>query len=413
MRPAYACLSGKVIFFFQIEALDEPCQRPTPDFPGENIKSEEELGKKGLGWTGGGQPCQFQSPVCKMMNNILVVDNDQVMLRTLTSLLQSQGGFLNVLTAESGKQALGVMRKMPVRIVITAIRVPELDGFELVARLAREYPATKVIVMTSEATPLLRARIKQFPSAVYFDHTHDLSMLSHRVFTELQIDYGGRVRGINLSSFLQMLALENRTCTLKVTSKDQAGYLWLEQGELVAAKSSQTDGKEAALQILAWRNVFIDIDYTPRRIKHEIAMPLMMLLLESGQMDDELRSETDNRRRHERYELLVALDFDIQDMTRHCALRDISLSGAYIETDHEVAIGQTITLSLSSPALKSSCAIEATVVRKDKTGIGIRFQTTGAHQHRMIQAMIDASIAPLHDHDSQAEPLQEEFRITP
>jgi len=347
-----------------------------------------------------------------MMNNILVVDNDQVMLRTLTSLLQSQGGFLNVLTAESGGQALGIMRKMPIRIVITAIRVPELDGFELVARLAREYPATRVIVMISEATPLLRARIKQFPSAVYLDHSQDLSMLTHRVFTELQIDYGGRVRGINLSSFLQMMSLENRTCTLKVTSKDQAGYLWLEQGELIAARSSQTSGKEAALQILAWRNVFIDIDYTPRRIKHEIAMPLMMLLLESGQMDDELRSETANRREHDRYELLVALDFDIQDMTRHCSLRDISLSGAYIETDHEVAIGQTITLSLSSPALKTGCTIEAKVVRKDKTGIGIRFQQTGAHQRRMIQAMIDASIAPLHAHDSQAEPLHE-VRITP
>jgi len=341
-----------------------------------------------------------------MMNNVLVVDNDQAMLHSLTSLLQSQGGFLNVLSATHGSQALTILRKMPIRIVITAIRVPEVDGFELVTRLAREYPATKVIVMTSEAIPLLRARIKQFPSAVYLDQTHDLSMLNKRVFTELQIDYGGQVRGINLSSFLQMMALETRSCTLKISSKDQVGFLWLEQGELIAAKNAETCGKEAALQILAWKNVFIDIDYAPRRVKREIFMPMMMLILESGQLDDEQRSESTNHRQYERYELLVALDFDIEQMTRHCSLRDISLSGAYIETDHNIGIGESITLSLSSPVLKSSCSIDATVVRKDRNGIGINFKLSTPQQGKMIQAMIDGSLALPPSLDNHADPLE-------
>jgi CheY-like chemotaxis protein len=341
-----------------------------------------------------------------MMNNVLVVDNDQTMLRTLSSLLQSQGAFLNVLAASDGNQALGLLRKMPVRLVITAIRVPELDGFELVARLAREYPTTKVIVMTTDARPLLRARIKQFPSAVYLNSTHDLSMLAKRVFTELQIDYGGQVRGINLSSFLQMMSLESQTCTLKITSKDQAGFLWLRYGELIAARSASARGKEAALAIISWRNVFIDIDYTPRQIPREIAMPLMMLILESGQMDDELRSVSKNKRAHERCDLLVALDFDIRNMTRHCSLRDISLGGAYIETDHQVEVGEKLTLSLSSPVLKTSCSIEATVVRKDNRGIGISFQLSDAHQSRVIQAMIEnntgTALPQREDHFSQS-----------
>lgn len=338
-----------------------------------------------------------------MMNNVLVVDSDPVMLRTLTSLLQSQGGFLNVMSSINGSQALGIMRRMPIRIVITAIRVPEFDGFELVARLAREYPATKVIVMTSENKPLLRARIKEFPSAVYLDQTHDLSMLTKRVFTELQIDYGGQVRGINLSSFLQMMALENRTCTLKVTCKDHQGFLWLDQGELIAAKSDEDQGKEAALKIISWKNVFIDIDYTPRRIAREIQMPLMMLILESGQMDDELRSLSKNSREHERIELLVALDFDVRNMTRHCSLRDISQGGAYIETDHQVPVGETITLSLSAPALRSTCSIDATVVRTDRSGIGIRFLLSGPHQRQMIQNMIDSSMI---NQDTRTETAQ-------
>ena len=339
-----------------------------------------------------------------MMNNVLVVDHDQVMLHSLTSLLQSQGGFLNIVAASDGNQALDIMRKMPVRLVITAIRVPEVDGFELVARLARDYPATTVIVMLSDNKPLLRARIKQFPSAVYLDHQQDLGMLTKRVFTELQIDYGGQVRGINLSSFLQMMAMESRSCVLKVTSKDLCGYLWLREGELIAARTGDSRGRQAALLILGARNVCIDIDYSPQRVAREISEPLMMLLLESGQIDDEARSAKRNRRQHKRYELLVALDFDFRHMTRHCSLQDIGLGGAYIETDHDIGLGETITLSLSSPVMRSSCVIEATVVRKDRIGIGVRFQLTSPQQSQMIQAMINSSLNPPDEPAEHHEP---------
>ncbi len=193
-----------------------------------------------------------------------------------------------------------------------------------------------------------------------------------------------------------MMALETRSCTLKVSSKDQFGFLWLEQGELIAARNAENSGKDAALQILAWKNVFIDIDFAPRRVKREISMPLMMLILESGQIDDEIRSESTNHRQHERYELLLALDFDlIEQMTRHCSLRDISLSGAYIETDHKTSVGESIVLTLSSPILKSNCSIEAIVVRKDKHGIGICFQLKDPHQSQMIQTLINGSMHPV------------------
>lgn len=328
-----------------------------------------------------------------MINDILIVDSDQAMLKTLTGLLRGQGGFLNVHAATDGKQALMVLQKIPIRIVITAIRVSDIDGLALVARISKEYPSVKIIVMTSNARPLLRAKIRKFPSTVYLDQAHDISMLTNRVFTELQIDYGGRVRGINLSSFLQMMELESRTCTLKVTSKDKTGYLWLENGQPIAAKSKTAKGKEAALKIIAWKNVFIDIDYTPQKVEREISLPLMMLILESGQMDDEKRSSSKNSRRHDRYELLVALDYNIDNIRRHCSLRDISLGGAYIETDQAMEMGDSITLTLTSPALKSTCTIDAEVVRKDDQGVGVLFHLRSIQQKHMIQTMIRGSIS--------------------
>lgn len=336
-----------------------------------------------------------------MMKNVLVVDSDQSMLQTLSGILKSQGGFLNVFTATNTRQAIELLQETRIDIVITAIHLPKVDGFRLVAKFTKDYPSIKVIIMTKDAHPLLRASIKRFSSAVHLDQSHDISMLTKRVFTELQIDYGGRVRGINLSSFLQMMELESCTCTLRVTSKDQVGFLWLKDGELIAAKSQTAEGKKAALDIVAWKNVFIDIDYAPHEVEQQISMPLMMLIIESGQRDDEIRSNTRNCRDHERYDLLVALDYDIKNMTRQCSLRDISLSGAYIETDQEIELGQTVTLILTSPTIKSSCSIEASVVRKDGKGAGIRFQINSSEQQQMIKVMIDSSIKSRHRREQE------------
>lgn len=326
------------------------------------------------------------------MKNVLVVDSDQSMLKTLSGILRTQGGFLNVFTATNTQGAVEQQQTTPVDIVITAIRLPKVDGFRLVAKFAKDYPSVKVIVMTKDANPLMRATIRRFSSAVHLDQSHDITMLTKRVFTELQIDYGGRVRGINLSSFLQMMELEGCSCSLRVTSKESFGTLWLENGEVIAAQSKKVEGKKAALDIVSWKNVFIDIDYAPHHMERQISVPLMVLILESNQRDDEKRSRGTNNRDHERYDLLVALDYDIDKMTRQCSLRDISLSGAFIETDQELKQGEKIKLLLRAPSLQSSCSLNAIVVRREGRGVGVNFLVDDEKQQQVIQMMIDNCI---------------------
>ncbi len=346
--------------------------------------------------------CYSSLLLTDMINNILIVDGDRTMLQTLTGLLKCQGGFLDIHTATDNKMALEMVQTVQIRVVITTLRAEEPSRFELVTRLSREYPSIKVMVMTNNAQPLLRAKISRIPSVIHLDQTHDISMLTKRVFTELQIDYGGHLRGINLSTFLQMMELEGKTCTLQITSKDNVGYLWVQKGQLLAARENLSTGKDAALQIMSWKNVFIDIDYSPQTIKPEISIPLMMLIMESGQLDDEKNHTMKNSRVHRRYDLLIALDYNAKNVQRHCSLRDISLGGAYIETDQELNMDQTLTLTLTSPKLKSRCTIDGTVVRQDTHGVGISFKLRSLQQRQMIQAMISGSIKG----DEKATPPQ-------
>ena len=321
------------------------------------------------------------------MKTVLIVDNDPIMLNTFVGLLKSQAGLIDVIAAKTSKEALDIIAGQPVHIVISGLHLPELDGLGLVTRLARAHPEIRVILMTNNASPLFRAKVKQIPTAVHFDHPPDISVLTQRIFTELQIDYGGRVQGISLSSFLQMIELEECTCTLKISAKGKNGFLFFSKGVPVAAEYGAARGKPAALQIMTWENVSIDIDYSAHDKTREINKPLMGLLMESGRIVDEKLSLKPNQRKHDRFNCLVAVDYDISDWTYQCFLRDISLGGAYIETEQSIEIGRRITLTLSAPALEGGCAITGQVVRRDEKGIGVRFDEVGLQQKKVIQAL--------------------------
>jgi len=118
----------------------------------------------------------------------------------------------------------------------------------------------------------------------------------------------------------------------------------------------------------------------------------MGLLLESGRLVDERESQRPDLRKHDRLDCLVAIDYDLANWTYQCFLRDISVGGAYIETEKSIKLGQKIDLTLSSPGIKSRCTISGQVVRRDKKGIGVRFDEVSREQKQVIETLIKGSI---------------------
>jgi two-component system cell cycle sensor histidine kinase/response regulator CckA len=79
---------------------------------------------------------------------VLVVDDDP-MLRTLIARCLTDQGYL-VLTAGNGREALALVERNPGRLglVVTDIRMPEMDGLELAAELARLEPFLPVMFIS-------------------------------------------------------------------------------------------------------------------------------------------------------------------------------------------------------------------------------------------------------------------------
>src|SRR3990172_7503830 len=81
---------------------------------------------------------------------ILVVDDEKSVRESLNKVLSKEG--YRVLEAESGEEALSVCRKEFVNLVLTDLKMPEMDGLELLKALKLLQPDVAVIMMTAYGT---------------------------------------------------------------------------------------------------------------------------------------------------------------------------------------------------------------------------------------------------------------------
>ncbi len=90
----------------------------------------------------------------------LVVDDSRAIREAMTSMLGSEGWIVDV--AEDGGRALQLARQQRYDLVVTDLEMPELGGFDFIARLRSDerLKATPVVVITSRASPEHRRRAR-------------------------------------------------------------------------------------------------------------------------------------------------------------------------------------------------------------------------------------------------------------
>ena len=82
-------------------------------------------------------------------STVLVVDDKPNMLRLMAKVLSADA---RILTAEGGQQAIQILEKEPVDVVLCDVRMPDVDGVQVLAACKRLRPRAQVILMTAYAS---------------------------------------------------------------------------------------------------------------------------------------------------------------------------------------------------------------------------------------------------------------------
>jgi two-component system, NtrC family, response regulator HydG len=81
------------------------------------------------------------------LRTILVVDDDPDMRSLLKEVLTDRG--YEAITADGGTRALAVLKETDVAVVLTDLRMTEMDGVDLLVQAKRLYPHLNIILMTA------------------------------------------------------------------------------------------------------------------------------------------------------------------------------------------------------------------------------------------------------------------------
>ncbi|MHC1724725.1 MAG: sigma-54-dependent transcriptional regulator [Syntrophobacteraceae bacterium] len=184
-----------------------------------------------------------------MLNqNILIVDDEEDMRQLLKRVLESELP-CEVRTAGSGEQALRLVESHPVDLALLDIKMPGMDGLELLERLLSSHPELTVVMMTAygrieEAVRAIRLGAYDFLTKP-FDHDvlvlnlskalersrlisenlrYKRSMQEHQVFQNL---VGKSTRMQRVFETIQMIAKTDLTVLItgeSGTGKDLAAH---------------------------------------------------------------------------------------------------------------------------------------------------------------------------------------------
>ncbi|MCP4106830.1 MAG: sigma-54-dependent Fis family transcriptional regulator, partial [Desulfobacteraceae bacterium] len=84
------------------------------------------------------------------METVLIVDDEKNYPLILSAVLDEEG--FETMTSNSGREALEILKNSDVDLVLTDMKMPSMDGIELLENIKTGYPGLPVIMMTAYGT---------------------------------------------------------------------------------------------------------------------------------------------------------------------------------------------------------------------------------------------------------------------
>jgi DNA-binding NtrC family response regulator len=84
------------------------------------------------------------------MTDILIVDDDPHILSTLREILELKG--YTITTADTSAGAIALVREKPFPIALLDIKLPDMDGSELLVEIRKIHPKVRCIMVTGYAS---------------------------------------------------------------------------------------------------------------------------------------------------------------------------------------------------------------------------------------------------------------------
>ncbi|MBC8394875.1 MAG: response regulator [Deltaproteobacteria bacterium] len=225
------------------------------------------------------------------MERVLIVEDNPVLIKILQTGLKKYSDKFETVTARDGEEAIEVLKKEPISLLVTDLQMPRIDGLSLLAYMNDRHPEIPCIVMTAHGTQQIKDKLQQ-DVLRFIEKPFEIDDLVQAILPALDRDVPvGSINGISIASFMQMIEMEQKTCLFEVESpNDGKGYFYFEEGILYDAVYGDNKGLDAALKLIPLEDAkirFKNVSKSKRKIARRIKDDLMSVIMEAMRLKDE------------------------------------------------------------------------------------------------------------------------------
>ena len=217
-----------------------------------------------------------------------MVDDEADLVRSTVEMLKQEFSPTPVIGTSDPREAMAILDKEQPSVLITDIRMPHVNGLELIIYAQKKWSSIPIIAITAFPSAEVTAH-SRFSGFAYLQKPVSFRTLKEVIANLREVPmaaFRGSVATTTLADVVQLYALSNQTGVITVEFDDKMGEIWLDQGRAVHAVSDGWTGTNAFYRIMNWpRGSFSWRTSRPKQVT--MHGPLTELLLDAYRLKDE------------------------------------------------------------------------------------------------------------------------------
>ncbi len=221
---------------------------------------------------------------------ILVVDDEKKVVELLQETIKKIGNGYQVRTAFNGKEAIEILEKEKIDLVLLDIKMPVMSGVQVLTELHNRKMWMPIIILTAYNVKDMEEKFQEFGIVDYLSKPLDLIQLKKRIQEVMRNrEQRDSITGMSLAAILQVLEMEQRTGIITIKTKNKTGRIFFKEGRVVDIEAGGLSVEEALGYLLDHTNKDkeISIEYLNHRRTEKINKSLTEILLEASRLLDE------------------------------------------------------------------------------------------------------------------------------
>ena len=235
------------------------------------------------------------SEATKKRKQFLFVDDDPAFLLGVQQLFSemSRGGW-EIFIAPNHAQALGMLSRFRVDVVIVDVAMPVMDGIQFLQLLGRTHPGQQVVMLMGLASEENRNACLGSGAAMFLEKPTGpdgfaavFAALDSLADAQPQSGFRGMMRRVGLQEVLQLECLGRKSSILEIFTGKVRGRIFICDGSIIHADSGSLQGEVALYGLLALRGGEFNLQPFVEPARRTIEGQWESLLMEAARLSDE------------------------------------------------------------------------------------------------------------------------------